>query len=91
MVATVPVMLVDEETSTAKGDSEARVRDECAELRAQGPRPCEISVPAIETPVFATEAHRQSRGVADSPHGLVDQALIDAISIWPDGCRVWTD
>jgi hypothetical protein len=53
-------------------------------LRAQGLRPIQIWVPDIRSPLFKSEAHRQSLAVAASPQESEDQAFVDAISVWPN-------
>jgi hypothetical protein len=53
-------------------------------LRQQGLRPIRIWVPDVSSPAFATEAHRQSLAVAQSPHGDEDQAFIDAVAVLSD-------
>lgn len=53
-------------------------------LRAQGLRPIQIWVPDIRSPLFKSEAHRQSLAVAASPRAPEDQAFVDAISDWPN-------
>jgi hypothetical protein len=52
--------------------------------RAQGLRPIQIWVPDVHAPVFRSEAHRQSLGVAASAQSRQDQAFIDAVSDWDD-------
>jgi hypothetical protein len=49
-------------------------------LRAQGLRPIQIWVPDTRSARFASQASRQSRLVAASPHAADDQAFIDALS-----------
>ena len=49
-------------------------------MRARGFRSVQIWVPDTRTADFRTEAHRQSRAVADSAHEREDQAFIDAIA-----------
>lgn len=60
--------------------SRVKVGEHRARLRAQGLRPIQIWVPDVRAPSFRSEARRQSRAVAASPHGRDDQAFIDAIS-----------
>jgi hypothetical protein len=61
-----------------------KVRAHRERLRKQGLRPIQISVPDVDSPEFAAEAHRQSLAVANSPHAKEDQAFIDAVSYRPD-------
>jgi hypothetical protein len=49
-------------------------------LRAQGLRPLQIWVPDVRTPLFRSEAHRQSLAVAASDRKRGDQGFIDAVS-----------
>ena len=51
-------------------------------LRKQGLRPIQIWVPDMRSPVFVTEAHKQSLAVANSPHAREDQEFVDAIADW---------
>jgi hypothetical protein len=51
-------------------------------LRKQGLRPIQIWVPAVRSPNFTAEAHRQSKAVARGRHAKKDQDFIDAISDW---------
>jgi len=62
--------------------SRMKVRAHRDRLRAQGLRPIQIWVPDIRSPLFKSEAHRQSLAVAASPHASEDQAFVDAISDW---------
>jgi surfactin synthase thioesterase subunit len=62
--------------------SRDKVRAYRKRLRQQGLRPIQIWVPDMRSPAFATEAHRQSRAVANSPHAKEDQDFIDAIADW---------
>ncbi len=39
-----------------------------------------LGIPDVHSPAFATEAHRQSLAVANSPHAKEDQDFIDAVS-----------
>ena len=64
--------------------SRMKVRAHRDRLRAQGLRPIQIWVPDIRSPLFKSEAHRQSLAVAASPHASEDQAFVDAISDWPN-------
>ena len=64
--------------------SRMKVRAHRDRLRAQGLRPIQIWVPDIRSPLFKSEAHRQSLAVAASPHASDDQAFVDAISDWPN-------
>jgi hypothetical protein len=60
--------------------SRDKVRAHRKRLRQQGLRPIQIWVPDMRSPVFATEAHRQSLAVAESPFAGADQDFIDAVS-----------
>ena len=60
--------------------SRDKVRAHRQRLRRQGLRPIQIWVPDVRAPLFAAEAHRQSRAVARSARAAADQAFIDAIS-----------
>ena len=60
--------------------SRDKVRAYRSRLRRRGLRPIQIWVPDVRSPAFAREAHRQSLIVARDPHGLEDQAFIDAVS-----------
>ncbi len=62
--------------------SRDKVRAHRKRLRQQGLRPIQIWVPDMRSPAFATEAHRQSQAVANSPHAKEDQDFIDAVSDW---------
>jgi hypothetical protein len=45
----------------------------------------QIWVPDPESPLFAAEARRQAKLIADSPYQKDDQAFIDSLSEWkPD-------
>lgn len=68
------------EATAGKRGSRDKVRAYRQRMRAQGLRPIQIWVPDTRTAAFRTEAHRQSRAVARSPHGREDQDFIDAIS-----------
>jgi hypothetical protein len=68
-------------TSASKPkSSRVKVREHRQRLRTQGLRPIQIWVPDVRTPSFRSEAHRQSKAVAASPHAREDQAFIDAVS-----------
>ena len=67
---------------TAPKSSRDKVRAHRKRLRQQGLRPIQIWVPDTRSPAFVTEAHRQSRAVAKSPHAKQDQAFIEAVSDW---------
>ena len=60
--------------------SRDRIRTYRERMRAQGLRPIQIWVPDTRTLAFRTEAHRQSRAVAEGPLEREDQDFIDAIS-----------
>jgi len=60
--------------------SRDKVRAHRKRLRKQGLRPIQIWVPDMRSPAFASEAHRQSLAVANSPHAKDDQAFIEAVS-----------
>lgn len=64
--------------------SREKVREHRARLRAQGLRPIQIWVPDVRSPAFVSEAHRQSRAVAASPHAPDDRAFIDSVTDWVD-------
>jgi hypothetical protein len=59
-----------------------RVQKHRKALRAAGLRPIQIWVPDVRSKRFATQAHRQSLAVANSPYERDDQAFIDSISDW---------
>ena len=60
------------------------MREHRERLREHGLRPIQIWVPDTGSPVFHSEAHRQSRAVALSAHARDDQAFITAASDWGD-------
>ena len=60
--------------------SRDRVRTYRERMRARGLRPIQIWVPDTRTAAFHTEAHRQSRAVAEGAFEREDQDFIDAIS-----------
>jgi hypothetical protein len=60
--------------------SRTKVREHRERLRAQGLRPIQIWAPDVRSPVFRSEAHRQSLAIAASRHAFDDQAFIDAVS-----------
>jgi hypothetical protein len=62
--------------------SRDKVRAHRTRLRRQGLRPLQIWVPDMRSPAFATEAHRQSLAVANSPQAREDQNFIDAVADW---------
>ena len=64
------------------GKTRDKVRAHRERLRRQGLRPIQLWVPDVRSPHFATEAHRQSLAVADSPHAAEDQGFVDAVSDW---------
>jgi hypothetical protein len=66
--------------ATHSKPTKERVQGYRERLRRQGLRPIQIWVPDTRSPAFATEAHRQSAAVAQSPYEAEDQAFIDAIS-----------
>lgn len=68
--------------SSRSKSSRDKVRAHRARLRQQGLRPIQIWVPDVRSPAFATEAHRQSLAVANSPHAKANQDFIDAVSHW---------
>ncbi|HRO61064.1 MAG TPA: antitoxin MazE family protein [Burkholderiaceae bacterium] len=72
--------------SSASGAKSTRmkVRQHRERLRAQGLRPIQIWVPDVRAASFKAEAHRQSAAVAASACATMDQAFIDAISVWSD-------
>ena len=39
-------------------------------------------VPDVRSKTFARDAHRQSLAIAQSEHARVDQAFVDAVSVW---------
>ncbi len=57
-----------------------RVRAYRRRLREQGLRPIQIWVPDTRSRAFQSQARRQSRSVAESPHAREDQDFIDSIS-----------
>jgi len=67
---------------THSKSSRDKVRAHRERLRQQGLRPIQIWVPDMRSPAFATEAHRQSLAVTNSPHANEDQNFIDAVSDW---------
>jgi surfactin synthase thioesterase subunit len=62
--------------------SRDKIRAHRKRLRQQGLRPIQIWVPDMRSPVFVTEAHKQSLAVAKSAHARQDQEFIDTISDW---------
>jgi hypothetical protein len=50
-------------------------------LRQQGLCPITIWVPNMRSPDFATEAHRQSLSVANSPYDEQHQDFIDSVAV----------
>lgn len=62
--------------------SRVKVREHRARLREQGLRPIQIWVPDVRAPSFRSEAHRQSRAVAESSQAREDEAFIEAVSVW---------
>ena len=60
--------------------SRDRVRAHRERMRARGLRPIQVWVPDTRTAAFRTEAHRQSRAVAEGAIEREDQNFIDAIS-----------
>lgn len=64
--------------------SRTKVREHRERLRAQGLRPIQIWVPDVRSPVFETEARRQSLAVSRSGQAKVDQDFIDAVAVWGD-------
>ena len=62
--------------------SRDKVRAHRSRLRKLGLRPIQIWVPDMCSPAFITEAHRQSRAVANSPQAAEDQDFIDAVADW---------
>lgn len=67
-------------TRIRSSSSRDKVRAHRKRLRQQGLRPIQIWVPDMRSPAFASEAHRQSLAVANSPHAHADQEFIDAVS-----------
>ena len=65
---------------TSKSSSLEKTRAYRERMRARGFRPVQFWVPDTRTADFRTEAHRQSRVVAQSASEPEDQAFIDAIS-----------
>ena len=63
--------------------SREKVQAHRQRLRKQGLRPIQIWVPDVRSKAFASEAHRQSLLIAQSPQDAADQAFVDAISEWP--------
>lgn len=49
-------------------------------LRAQGLRPVELWLPAVDSPEFAAEAHRQSLVIASSAQAGLDQDFVEAMA-----------
>jgi hypothetical protein len=64
--------------------SRIKVQQHRERLREQGLRPIQIWVPDIRSPIFRSEAHRQSAAVAASAQARDDQAFIDAVADWSD-------
>jgi hypothetical protein len=60
--------------------SREKVREHRQRLRALGLRPIQIWAPDVRSPMFQSEAHRQSLAVAQSGRASEDQAFIDAMS-----------
>ena len=71
-------------TDSRRRSVRERVQAYRERLRDQGLRPIQIWVPDTRSPVFAEEAHRQSRALAESAHAEADQAFIDAITSFDD-------
>ncbi len=67
-------------TTNRKHGSRDKVRAYRERMRARGLRPLQIWVPDTRTAAFRTEAHRQSRAVAQSVLARDDQDFIDAVS-----------
>ena len=65
---------------TQAKSSRDKVQAHRKRLRQQGLRPIQIWVPDMRSPMFVTEAHKQSLAVAKSAHAGQDQEFIDAIS-----------
>jgi hypothetical protein len=66
--------------TTRSKPSRDKVRAHRKRLRQPGLRPIQIWVADVRSPAFVTEAHRQSRAVANSSHARRDQNFIDAIA-----------
>ena len=64
----------------AASPSRDKVRNYRARMRAKGMKLVQVWVPDLNSPAFKSEARRQSRLIASSPHEAEDQAFIDAIS-----------
>jgi len=64
--------------------SRAKVKRHRERLRARGLRPIQIWVPDMRAPTFRSDARRQSRAVAASPHAREDQAFVADVSDWSD-------
>jgi len=62
--------------------SRDKVRSHRRRLRQQGLRPLQIWVPDMRSPVFVSQAHRQSLAVANSRQAAADQDFIDSIADW---------
>jgi hypothetical protein len=64
--------------------SRITVREHRERLREQGLRLIQIWVPDVRSPVFRSEAHRQSAAIAAGARAREDQAFIDAVADWCD-------
>lgn len=60
--------------------SRDKVRDHRARMRAKGMKLVQLWVPDTSSAEFKTEARRQSRLIALSPHEADDQAFVDSLS-----------
>ena len=67
-------------SSTRRTRTRDKVQAHRDRLRQQGLRPIQIWVPDTCSPAFASEAHRQSLAIANSPHAEEDQNFIEAIT-----------
>jgi hypothetical protein len=66
--------------SGAAASSRDKVRDHRARMRAKGMKLVQLWVPDVRSAAFRTEAGRQARAIAASPHEADDQAFVDSIS-----------
>lgn len=64
--------------------SRDKVRAYRDRLRSLGLLPIQSWVSDVRSPAFVAEVHRQSVVVAASSQAKVDQAFIDAMSVWDD-------
>jgi hypothetical protein len=71
-------------STASSSTSRDKVRQHRERLRAHGLRPVQFWVPDTRSDAFRAEAQRQALGIAASTAEPIDQALVDAVSDWPD-------